>query len=98
MDEWHRRGAMIGAEECNVEVITGWSPPRMRNLPHLHKCLIYQTAVSPPAMSPIMPKVLPRVMAVVLFLLELELTLTVLIGYIIKDAPVLPPLNPEWPV
>lgn len=43
-----------------------------------------------------MPKVLPRATAVVLFLLELELT--VLVGHTTKDAPVLPPLNPEWPV
>lgn len=68
----------------------------MRNLPRPRERLIYQTVASLPATSLIMPKVLPRATAVVLFLLELELT--VLVGHTTKDAPVLPPLNPEWPV
>lgn len=45
-----------------------------------------------------MPKVVPRATAVMLFLLELEPALAVLVGYSAEDAPVLPPLNPEWPV
>jgi hypothetical protein len=72
----------------------------MKNLPLLkdwrpRERLTYQTVASPPAMSPMIPKVVPRAIAVMSLLLELELAPAVLVGYTVEGAPALPPLDPD---